>query len=155
MSFEEIAGKGRNQLTFNQIALEQAAPYAAEDADVTLRLHQTLWPRIEQAPELKKVFQEIEMPLVPVLSRIERTGVLIDENILAAHSVELTKRLEALELEAHQLAEEPFNLSSTKQLQAILYDKQKLPVLKKPPAVPLPPMKRCWRSWRWIIRCRS
>ncbi|KYP97346.1 DNA polymerase I [Sodalis-like endosymbiont of Proechinophthirus fluctus] len=133
MSFEEIAGKGRNKLTFNQIALEQAAPYAAEDADVTLRLHQTLWPRIEQSPELKKVFQEIEMPLVPVLSRIERTGVLIDENILAAHSAELTKRLEALEQEAHQLAEEPFNLSSTKQLQAILYDKQKLPVLKKTP----------------------
>lgn len=133
VSFQEIAGKGRNQLTFNQTALEHAAPYAAEDADVTLRLHQTLCPRIEQAPELQKVFQEIEMPLVPVLSRIERTGVLIDEKILAAHSVELTKRLEALELDAHQLAEEPFNLSSTKQLQAILYDKQKLPVLKKTP----------------------
>lgn len=131
--FEKIAGKGRNQLTFNQIALDQAAPYAAEDADVTLRLHQTLWPRIEQAPELKKVFQEIEMPLVPVLSRIERTGVLIDENILSVHSVELTKRLEALEQKAHKMAEEPFNLSSTKQLQAILYDKQKLPVLKKTP----------------------
>lgn len=132
-SFEEIAGKGRNQLTFNQIAMEQAAPYAAEDADVTLRLHQKLWPRIEQAPALEKVFTEIEMPLVPVLSRIERTGVLIDETILAAHSVELAKRLEELEREAHQLAEEPFNLSSTKQLQAILYDKQKLPVLKKTP----------------------
>ncbi|OZI14442.1 DNA polymerase I [Sodalis-like symbiont of Philaenus spumarius] len=133
VSFEEIAGKGRNQLTFNQIAIAQAAPYAAEDADVTLRLHQKLWPRIWQAPELKKVFKEIEMPLVPVLSRIERTGVLIDESILAAHSVELAKRLEELEGEAHQLAEEPFNLSSTKQLQAILYDKQKLPVLKKTP----------------------
>ncbi|WP_406701622.1 DNA polymerase I [Sodalis sp.] len=133
VSFEEIAGKGCNQLTFNQIALEQAAPYAAEDADITLRLHQTLWPRIKQVPELQKVFQEIEMPLVPVLSRIERTGVLIDKNILAAHSVELAKRLETLEREAHQLAEKPFNLSSTKQLQMILYDKQKLPVLKKTP----------------------
>lgn len=133
VSFEEIAGKGRNQLTFNQIAIEQAAPYAAEDADVTLRLHQKLWPRIGQAPELKKVFEEIEMPLVTVLSRIERTGVLIDESILAAHSVELSKRLEELEEEAHQLAKEPFNLSSIKQLQAILYDKQKLPVLKKTP----------------------
>ncbi|MGP4123899.1 MAG: DNA polymerase I [Sodalis sp. (in: enterobacteria)] len=133
VSFEEIAGKGRNQLTFNQIALEKAAPYAAEDADITLRLHQTLWPRIKQSPELKKVFEEIEMPLVAVLSRIERTGVLIDENIFAAHSVEMTKRLQALEQEAYQLSKEPFNLSSTKQLQTILYDKQKLPVLKKTP----------------------
>lgn len=133
VGFEDIAGKGKNQLTFNQIAMEQAAPYAAEDADVTLRLHQKFWPRIEQDAGLKKVFEEIEMPLVPVLSRIERTGVLIDEKILAAHSVELTKRLGELELEAHQVAEEPFNLSSTKQLQAILYEKQKLPILKKTP----------------------
>lgn len=131
--FEEIAGKGRNQLTFNQIDLKQAALYASEAADVILRLHKTLWPRIEQELELKKVFQEIEMPLVPILARIERTGVLIDENILAAYSVELTKRLKDLEHEAHYLAEEHFNLSSTKQLQAILYDKQKLPVLKKTP----------------------
>ncbi|WP_413736439.1 DNA polymerase I [Sodalis sp. RH21] len=133
VGFEEIAGKGKNQLTFNQIALEQAGPYAAEDADVTLRLHEKLWPRIDQESGLKKIFEEIEMPLVPVLSRIERTGVLIDEKILAAHSVELTKRLGELEIEAHELAEEPFNLSSTKQLQAILYDKQKLPILKKTP----------------------
>jgi len=133
VGFEDIAGKGKNQLTFNQIALEQAGPYAAEDADVTLRLHEKLWPRIEKDRGLKKVFEEIEMPLVPVLSRIERTGVLIDEKILAAHSVELTKRLGELEIEAHELAGEPFNLSSTKQLQGILYDKQKLPILKKTP----------------------
>ncbi|WP_213993526.1 DNA polymerase I [Sodalis sp. dw_96] len=133
VGFEDIAGKGKNQLTFNQIAMEQAAPYAAEDADVTWRLHEKFWPQIEQDSGLRKVFEEIEMPLVPVLSRIERTGVLIDENILAAHSVELTKRLGELESEAHILAGEPFNLSSTKQLQAILYDKQKLPILKKTP----------------------
>ncbi len=133
VGFEDIAGKGKNQLTFNQIALEQAAPYAAEDADVTWRLHEKLWPQIEQDSGLKKVFEEIEMPLVPVLSRIERAGVLIDEKILAAHSVELTARLGELENEAYILAEEPFNLSSTKQLQAILYDKQKLPILKKTP----------------------
>ncbi|CNI50253.1 DNA polymerase I [Yersinia pekkanenii] len=133
ITFEEIAGKGKNQLTFNQIALEQAGPYAAEDADVTLQLHLVLWPKLEQSEGLKRVFQEIEMPLLPILSRIERTGVLIDQNILAAHSKELTIRLDELEKQAHELAEEPFNLASPKQLQAILYEKQKLPILKKTP----------------------
>ncbi|AYZ30908.1 DNA polymerase I [Serratia sp. FDAARGOS_506] len=133
ITFEEIAGKGKNQLTFNQIALEQAAPYAAEDADVTLQLHLAMWPQLKQSPELMTVFNEIEMPLLPVLSHIERTGVLIDPAILSAHSQELAKRLAELEAQAHELAEEPFNLASTKQLQAILYEKQKLPVLKKTP----------------------
>ncbi|ATM97810.1 DNA polymerase I [Yersinia frederiksenii] len=133
ITFEEIAGKGKNQLTFNQIALEQAGPYAAEDADVTLQLHLVLWPKLQQSEGLKQVFQEIEMPLLPVLSRIERTGVLIDQNILAAHSKELTIRLDELEKQAHELAEEPFNLASPKQLQVILYEKQKLPILKKTP----------------------
>ncbi|TKI04263.1 DNA polymerase I [Martelella alba] len=133
IGFEDIAGKGKNQLVFNQIALEEAAPYAAEDADVTWCLHEKIWPQIEKESGLKKVFEEIEMPLVPVLSRIERTGVLIDEKILATHSGQLTQRLGELEKEAHELAEEPFNLSSTKQLQTILYDKQKLPILKKTP----------------------
>ncbi|MDR5018935.1 DNA polymerase I [Yersinia rochesterensis] len=133
ITFEEIAGKGKNQLTFNQIALEQAGPYAAEDADVTLQLHLVLWTKLQQSEGLKRVFQEIEMPLLPILSRIERTGVLIDQNILAAHSKELTIRLDELEKQAHELAEEPFNLASPKQLQAILYEKQKLPILKKTP----------------------
>ena len=133
VTFEEIAGKGKNQLTFNQIALEQAAPYAAEDADVTLQLHEAMWPKIAKEPGLKTIFSDIDMPLVAVLSHIERTGVLIDQNILAAHSKELTIRLNELEIQAHELAEEPFNLSSTKQLQAILYEKQKLPILKKTP----------------------
>ncbi|AML56320.1 DNA polymerase I [Serratia rubidaea] len=133
ITFEEIAGKGKNQLTFNQIALEQAAPYAAEDADVTLQLHLAMWPKLKESDGQRKVFSEIEMPLLPVLSRIERTGVLIDQHILATHSQELTKRLAELETQAHELAEEPFNLASTKQLQAILYEKQKLPVLKKTP----------------------
>jgi DNA polymerase-1 len=126
VTFEEIAGKGKKQLTFNQIALEQAAPYAAEDADVTLQLHLAMWPQLKESAELLKVFNEIEMPLLPVLSHIERTGVLIDQSILATHSIELTKRLAELEIQAHELAEEPFNLASTKQLQAILYEKQKL-----------------------------
>lgn len=133
ITFEEIAGKGKNQLTFNQIALEQAAPYAAEDADVTLQLHLAMWPQLKQSAELLAVFNEIEMPLLPVLSHIERTGVLIEPAILSAHSQELAKRLAELEVQAHELAEEPFNLASTKQLQAILYEKQKLPVLKKTP----------------------
>ncbi|MFE8046529.1 DNA polymerase I [Brenneria goodwinii] len=133
IKFEEIAGKGKNQLTFNQIALEQAGPYAAEDADVTLYLHQKMWAKLQQHAELCKVFQAIDMPLVPVLSRMERTGVLIDPNILAEHSKEITLRLGELEAQAYELAGEEFNLSSTKQLQGILYEKQKLPVLKKTP----------------------
>ncbi|PLK58473.1 DNA polymerase I, partial [Candidatus Palibaumannia cicadellinicola] len=131
---DQIAGTGRNQLTFNQIPIKQAALYAASCADVTLRLHHKLWPRLEQVPDLKKVFQEIEAPLVPVLSRIESTGVMIDENILATYSIAFAKRLCDLEVAAYELAKEPFNLSSTKQLQVILYDKHKLPVLKKTPS---------------------
>ncbi|MCW6568317.1 DNA polymerase I [Yersinia ruckeri] len=133
ITFEEIAGKGKNQLTFNQIALEQASPYAAEDADVTLQLHLAMWPKLQESEDLLRVYQQIEMPLLPILSRIERTGVLIDQSILATHSEELTIRLTELEKQAHELAEEPFNLASPKQLQAILYEKQKLPILKKTP----------------------
>ncbi|WP_370559010.1 DNA polymerase I [Edwardsiella tarda] len=133
ITFEEVAGKGKGQLTFNQIPLEQAAEYAAEDADVTLRLHQRLWPTLESEAGPHHVFCDIDMPLVPVLSRMERTGVLIDSAILGQHSQELAVRLSALEQQAHTLADEPFNLSSTKQLQSILFDKQQLPILKKTP----------------------
>ncbi|WGE29050.1 DNA polymerase I [Edwardsiella tarda] len=133
ITFEEVAGKGKGQLTFNQIPLEQAAEYAAEDADVTLRLHQCLWPTLESEAGPRHVFCDIDMPLVPVLSRMERTGVLIDSTILGQHSQELAVRLSALEQQAHTLADEPFNLSSTKQLQSILFDKQQLPILKKTP----------------------
>ncbi|MBD2782373.1 DNA polymerase I [Xenorhabdus szentirmaii] len=132
-TFEEIAGKGKKQLTFNQIPLEEASKYAAEDADVTLRLHQAMYPQLEKVPTLQQVFQEIEMPLVPVLSRIERTGVLIDAPTLAEHSREITARLEELEKSAYALAGEEFNLASPKQLQVILFEKMKLPVLKKTP----------------------
>lgn len=133
VTFEEIAGKGKNQLTFNQIALEQAAHYAAEDADVTLQLHLQMWPKLEQEAGPKQVFEAIEMPLVTVISRVERNGVLIDQNILAKHSQELTSRLAELELKAHELAGEPFNLSSTKQLQTILFEKQGIKPTKKTP----------------------
>ncbi len=124
ISFEQIAGKGKNQLTFNQIELEQASPYAAEDADVTLRLHNRLFANIEQDESLKTVYEEIEMPLVPVLSRIERTGVFIDEMKLSAQSVEITARLDELEKKAYEIAEQEFNMNSPKQLQAILFEKK-------------------------------
>ena len=133
ITFEEVAGKGKNQLTFNQIPLEQAATYAAEDADVTLRLHEVLWPQLEQEAGLASVLQEIEVPLLSVLSRMERNGVLIDPALLGRHSMELTTRLAELESKAHELAGEPFNLASTKQLQGILFEKLGLPVLKKTP----------------------
>ncbi|GAK16247.1 LOW QUALITY PROTEIN: DNA polymerase I [Vibrio sp. JCM 19053] len=134
ISFEQIAGKGKNQLTFNQIELEQASPYAAEDADVTLRLHNRLFANIEQDESLKTVYEEIEMPLVPVLSRIERTGVFIDEMKLSAQSVEITTRLDELEKKAYEIAEQEFNMNSPKQLQAILFEKNGLPVVKKTPS---------------------
>ncbi|AVF67280.1 DNA polymerase I [Vibrio alginolyticus] len=134
ISFEQIAGKGKNQLTFNQIELEQASPYAAEDADVTLRLHNRLFANIEQDESLKTVYEEIEMPLVLVLSRIERTGVFIDEMKLSAQSVEITARLDELEKKAYEIAEQEFNMNSPKQLQAILFEKMGLPVVKKTPS---------------------
>ena len=129
--FEDIAGKGAKQLTFDQIALEQAGPYAAEDADVTLRLHQTLWGKLEAVPSLSKVLREIEMPLVPVLARIERNGALVDARLLGQQSVELGEKMQQLERAAFELAGEEFNLASPKQLGAILYDKLGLPILSK------------------------
>nr|ELR5258725.1 DNA polymerase I [Providencia rettgeri] len=134
VSFEEIAGKGKKQLTFNQIALEQASNYAAEDADVTLLLHQALYPQLEAEPKLNHIFKNIEMPLVPVLVRMERKGVLIDATVLAAQSKIITARLAELEKEAFELAGEEFNLASPKQLQAILFEKLQLPVIKKTPS---------------------
>ncbi|NRF32383.1 DNA polymerase I [Vibrio coralliilyticus] len=134
ISFEQIAGKGKKQLTFNQIELEQASPYAAEDADVTLRLHNRLLANIEQDEKLKTIYEEVEVPLVPVLSRIERTGVLIDDMKLAAQSQEIALRLDELEQQAFEIAEQEFNMNSPKQLQAILFEKMGLPVVKKTPS---------------------
>lgn len=133
ISFESIAGKGAKQLTFNQIPLEQAGPYAAEDADITLRLHHHLAPKLAAEPELQQVFSDIEMPLVPILAQMEYTGVRIDSGLLAIQSEEIAKRLKELELEAFELAGEPFNLGSPKQLGEILFNKLELPVLKKTP----------------------
>ena len=131
IAFEEIAGKGAKQLTFDQIALELAGPYAAEDADITLRLHQALWPQLQAIPSLARVLTEIEMPLVPVLARIERQGALVDAQLLGIQSVELGDKLVQLEREAFAIAGEEFNLGSPKQLGVILYEKLGLPVLSK------------------------
>jgi DNA polymerase-1 len=131
--FEDIAGKGSKQLTFNQIRLEEAGPYAAEDADITLRLHQALWPRLQQEQGLCSVYRDIEVPLVPVLSRIERRGALLSRELLEAQSGELGRRLRELEEGAYELAGQPFNLGSPKQLGEILFDKLELPVIKKTP----------------------
>lgn len=133
ISFEDIAGKGVKQLTFNQIELEQAAPYAAEDADITLRLHQTLWGKLSAEPGLAKVFSEIELPLLPVLARMERLGTTIEPKLLHQQSQEIEVRLAELEKQAHELAGQEFNLSSPKQLGEILFTKLGLPIIKKTP----------------------
>ncbi|MDA8681551.1 DNA polymerase I [Porticoccaceae bacterium] len=131
IAFSDVAGKGANQLTFNQIALEQAAPYAAEDADITLRLHNTLWPKLQSEPSLLGVFSDIELPLVPVLSRIERAGALVDDTLLFQQSHELGLRIDELERHAWDLAGQEFNLASPKQLGDILFNQLEIPVLKK------------------------
>ncbi|HED18976.1 MAG TPA: DNA polymerase I [Gammaproteobacteria bacterium] len=131
--FEEVAGKGKKQLTFNQVPLETAAPYAAEDADMTLRLHRLFWPRLCKEEKLKALFEDLERPLLTVLADIERTGVKVDVSMLGQQSRELAERMLEVEGEAHQLAGEPFNMASPKQVQAILFDKLGLPSLAKTP----------------------
>ncbi|WP_018013328.1 DNA polymerase I [Teredinibacter turnerae] len=129
--FEDIAGKGAKQLTFNQIKLEEAGPYAAEDADITLRLHQALWPKVAEAEGLKTVFNDVELPLVSILSRIERNGALLDTKLLGELSLQHGASIVKLEKEAYELAGEEFNLGSPKQLATILFEKMNLPVVKK------------------------
>ena len=133
ITFEDIAGKGAKQRTFNQIPVETAGPYAAEDADITLRLHLRLWPELQAVPGLKKVFEEIEMPVMPVLFEMEENGALIDADRLHEQSLQIDQRLQQLEQEAHNVAGQVFNLSSPKQLAEILFNKQQLPVKKKTP----------------------
>lgn len=133
IKYEQVAGKGAKQLSFDQVPLEQAGPYAAEDAEVTLRLHQTLWPQLQGEPELGRLFSEIEMPLVPVLSRMERGGVRIDSAMLKQQSAELAGRMQALEQQAYAIAGRPFNLGSPKQIGEIFFDQLNLPVISKTP----------------------
>ncbi|NRD72044.1 DNA polymerase I [Shewanella sp. VB17] len=133
IAFEDIAGKGVKQITFNQIPLETAAPYAAEDADITLRLHQHLWPRLQKDPSLAAVFSDIELPLIQILSKVERQGVLIDSMMLAQQSEEIAISIDKLEQDAFEIAGEIFNLSSPKQLQVLFFEKLGYPIIKKTP----------------------
>lgn len=133
ISYEQVAGKGAKQIPFSQVDIARAGEYAAEDADVTLRLHRALWPAIDHEPLLRKLYKELEQPLVPVLWRMERCGVLVDRERLREQSAQLSKRIEELEAAAHAAAGGEFNLDSPKQLQAILYEKMQLPVLRKTP----------------------
>ncbi len=131
--FEDIAGKGAKQLTFDQIALEQAGPYAAEDADVTLRLHRALWPRLEAIPSMARLYRDLEVPLIPILSRMERHGVRIDPGLLAEQSHELAKRIQEIEQQAYTEAGRAFNMGSPKQIGAIFFDELGLPVVSRTP----------------------
>ena len=131
--YEDIAGKGAKQICFSQVSIEDAGHYAAEDADITLRLHQHLWPKLQAEPALARVLKELEIPLIPVLARMEQAGVLIDGKLLLQQSGELAKRMLELEEQAHDVAGQPFNLGSPKQLQQILFEKLELPVIRKTP----------------------
>ncbi|WNV02903.1 DNA polymerase I [Candidatus Methylospira mobilis] len=133
LHYEDVAGKGAKQIPFAQVDIERATRYAAEDADVTLKLHEVLWPRLLALPSLRALYEDIEIPLIPVLGRMEETGVLVDVFMLAAQSGDLAMRMAEIERQAHEEAGEVFNLGSPKQIQSLLYDKQKLPVIKKTP----------------------
>ena len=133
LKYEDVAGKGKNQINFREVPIEQATAYAAEDADVTLRLHEALWPRLAENPALVRLFEDIEMPLVPILARMERHGVRVNVEMLREQSRELERRILDIEREAHTLAGQAFNIGSPKQIQEVLYEKLKLPVLRKTP----------------------
>lgn len=133
IKYEDVAGKGKSQIGFSEVELDKAGPYAAEDADVTLRLHQALWPKLEGNASLLAIYRDMEMPLIPVLSRMERNGVLIDADMLHKQSSMLAHRMMEVEQQAHELAGQAFNMASPKQIQEILFDKLELPVLRKTP----------------------
>lgn len=133
LHYEDVAGKGVKQIPFNQVRIEEAAPYAAEDADIALQLHEKLWPQLLDIPKLQQLFEDIEIPLVSILSNMEYHGVLIDTHMLAQQNKELATTIKNIEQEAHEQVGEPFNLGSPKQIQAIFYEKLKLPILKKTP----------------------
>jgi len=131
--YEDIAGKGAKQISFSQVSIEEASHYAAEDADITLSLHEHLWPRLEKDPPLASVLTDIEIPLIPVLARMEQRGVLIDGELLATQSTEMSRQILKIEQEAYEAAEQPFNLGSPKQIQQILFEKLGLPIIRKTP----------------------
>jgi DNA polymerase-1 len=168
IKYEEVAGKGAKQLTFNAVPLESAAPYAAEDADITLRLHEAMWPRLQEEPALEKIYTRIELPLLTVLSDMEQAGVAIDIDMLARQSDELARRMTEIEQAAHREAGQPFNLGSPKQIQEVLFESLKLPVLAKTPGgVPSTaesvltelaldyPLPRLILDWRTLSKLKS
>ena len=131
--YEDVAGKGAKQISFNQVSIEEAAPYACEDAEVVIKLNSILISKLKKIPSLEKIYRTIEIPLIPVLSRIERNGVMINAEMLAKQTKNLKNRMREIEIEAHSLAKESFNISSPKQIQSVLYDKLNLPILAKTP----------------------
>ena len=131
--YEDVAGKGAKQISFNQVSIEEAAPYACEDAEVVIKLNSVLTSKLKKIPSLEKIYRTIEIPLIPVLSRIERNGVMINSEMLAKQTKNLKNRMREIEIEAHSLAKESFNISSPKQIQSVLYDKLNLPILAKTP----------------------
>ena len=131
--YEDVAGKGSKQIPFNQVSIDQASPYAAEDADITLQLHQNLWPELQQNKKLQQIYETLEIPLLSVLSQVERNGVMVDADMLAQQSQELESRMAELEQQAHDLAKQTFNIGSPKQIQKILYEDMQLPILAKTP----------------------
>jgi len=131
--YEDVAGKGSKQIPFNQVAIEDAAPYAAEDADITLQLHQNFWPELQLNKKLQDIYQGLEIPLLSVLSQVERNGVVVDADMLGQQSHELESRMGELEQQAHDLAKQTFNIGSPKQIQKILYEDMQLPILAKTP----------------------
>lgn len=153
ISYDDVTGKGAKRIGFDQVEIQQAGMYAAEDADIPLRLHHFLYPVISKDTHLEHIYRQIEMPLLEVLFRIERNGVLLDTDLLHTQSGELTRQLATLEQQAHALAGHAFNLNSTKQIQEILFGQQKLPVIKKLRRVRLPLTKRFCSDWLWIILC--
>ena len=131
--YEDVAGKGAKQISFNQVSIEEAAPYACEDAEVVIKLNSVLTSKLKKIPSLEKIYRTIEIPLIPVLSRIERNGVMINSEMLAKQTKNLKNRMREIEIGAHSLAKESFNISSPKQIQSVLYDKLNLPILAKTP----------------------
>ena len=131
--YEDVAGKGAKQISFNQVSIEEAAPYACEDAEVVIKLNSILTSKLKKIPSLEKIYRTIEIPLIPVLSRIERNGVMINAEMLAKQTKNLKNRMREIEIGAHSLAKESFNISSPKQIQSVLYDKLNLPILAKTP----------------------
>jgi DNA polymerase-1 len=155
IKFEDVAGKGAKQIPFSQVGIDEASRYAAEDADITLRLHHALQPQLLAEPALDSVYRGIEMPLVPVLASIEANGVRIDTDELRRQSQDLSSRMLAAQQKATELAGRSFNLDSPKQLQAVLFDELKLPAVVKTPRASPAPMKRRWRRLPTSTSCRA